>query len=716
MLSIKEDEYQRGLIITDDIAIHPILDFNLYTTAIVKIIKDSFPKFTIGLFGDWGTGKTTLMNSIYAKLQNDNQAVLVRFETWRYEREEQFALIPLLKTIAFALPDEKEFQPLKQKLKRGAISFLKKTPDIVSSIISKYSENAGKIAEEAIDSFRKEFNSKVELLAEVDKDTLYFDGFEDIQNEIKDIRQENPAFRIVVFVDDLDRCSPKKTLEVLESIKVFLGMEGFVYVIGLSHDIVTKLIDIEYKETVDGKQYIKKMIQIPITLPKWDNKDITKLIQDFKDKGLIHKDYRDMIEQECISIAVENNPRELKRFLNNFIVAFEIFGRDKNFNPNFKANELLLIQAIQLRWNEFYNLLMTSGDKKFREELKNYTQMDEATRLKALESDEVKEDDDKNYVLRIRKLLGNYKKETELWNFLNCGKNSDTLSEIPDLTIYRRSVEAGIEPTTVTTGKDQEAYALLRSGKISEFNKRISEFGNLNLSGANLSGANLIGANLSRANLSRANLSGANLSRANLIGANLSRANLSGANLSGANLSGANLSRANLIEANLIEANLSGADLSGADLSGADLSGADLRGTDLIEANLIEANLIEANLRGANLSGADLRKDFLIEANLSAADLSGADLSESVIIGPRYKDDDLFGPHTKDIRIDSNTSFDGAIIDDRDFLDYIRRYTNKVPEKIANKKELKMKLEGMPFYTDAQKNVAVQRSKLPERT
>jgi ABC-type Mn2+/Zn2+ transport system ATPase subunit len=79
-LSIKEDEYQRGLIITDDIAIHPILDFNLYTNAIVKIIKDSYPKFTIGLFGDWGTGKTTLMNSISKALQNDNNSILVRGE------------------------------------------------------------------------------------------------------------------------------------------------------------------------------------------------------------------------------------------------------------------------------------------------------------------------------------------------------------------------------------------------------------------------------------------------------------------------------------------------------------------------------------------------------------------------------------------------------------------------------------------------------------
>jgi predicted KAP-like P-loop ATPase len=139
ILSVKEvDRYQRGLIITDDIAVEPILDFDLYCDAIVTIIEKSYPKFTIGIFGDWGTGKTTLMNTIDESLKEfKNEIITVRFETWRYEREEQFVLIPLLKTIAFALPEEKEFTNLKQKLKRGAVNFLKKTPDIISSIISK---------------------------------------------------------------------------------------------------------------------------------------------------------------------------------------------------------------------------------------------------------------------------------------------------------------------------------------------------------------------------------------------------------------------------------------------------------------------------------------------------------------------------------------------------------------------------------------------------
>jgi hypothetical protein len=57
-------------------------------------------------------------------------------------------------------------------------------------------------------------------------------------------------------------------------------MEGFIYVIGMSHDIVSKLIDLEYKESgVKGEHYIKKMIQIPITLPKCNNQDVVDLVK-----------------------------------------------------------------------------------------------------------------------------------------------------------------------------------------------------------------------------------------------------------------------------------------------------------------------------------------------------------------------------------------------------------------------------------------------------
>jgi hypothetical protein len=62
---------------------------------------------------------------------------------------------------------------------------------------------------------------------------------------------------------------------------------------------------------------------------------------------------------------------------------------------------------------------MTYGDKKFRRELEKYIQMYEDACLRVWEPHEVKEEDDKNYILNIRELLSNCKTDFELWNFLS---------------------------------------------------------------------------------------------------------------------------------------------------------------------------------------------------------------------------------------------------------------------------------------------------------
>ena len=433
---------QKGLIITDDISLDPILDFNLYRNAIVNIIRNSYPKFTIGIFGDWGTGKSTLMNSIDKKLQDEEKdLVIVRFDTWRYERENQFALIPLLKTIQFSIPEEK-YKNLKEAFKEAGIFGLTISNDFLSGIVTTHlGKMAGDLFKKGLDNFSEKVIPELKKVNEIEKNTIYFEGQKKIETIIKRIRQNNPAFRIVVFVDDLDRCSPKKTLEVLESIKIFLGMEGFIYVIGLSHDIVTKLIDIEYKESgIKGEQYIKKIIQIPITLPKWNNQDIIDLVKDFVKKEIIDDKYTNTIDEniELISTAIENNPREIKRFLNNFIVAFEIFSPSKLV----EEKELLVIQAIQLRWNKFYDLLIKS-DENFRKELSKYLLMDEEILLKNLESDEIKEKE--SYDLKVRRVFREFKSDTDLWNFLK--KNTITLNNIKDWNIYRRATEVSKEPT-----------------------------------------------------------------------------------------------------------------------------------------------------------------------------------------------------------------------------------------------------------------------------
>ena len=665
MILSREDElFQRGLILTDDIAIHPILDFNLYRDAIVNIVKNSYPKFTMGIFGDWGAGKTTLINSIDKALQTEKDLIIVRLEAWRYKRE-QFALVSMLKTIAYALPAEKQFEDLRQKLETSAINFLKKTPDILTSIITKYVSEEDEISQEMFDSFKKEFNSKIQLIAELDRDAVYFDGFEEIRKEIKNLRLDNPAFRIIVFVDDLDKCSPKKALEILEFIRVFHDIEGFIYIIGMSQDMMVKLSDIENNETsIEGEHYIKNLIQVPITLPKWSNQDIVKLVRDFIKKGMIHERFKEVVDKniELISVAVDNNPREIKRFLNNFIVAHEIFSSKKNFEAknlifsskkNFEAKELLVIQAIHLRWNKFYNILVKS-DESFFKGLDKYLKMDDETRFKSLDLYGGKKDEDD---IKVWKVLRDFKTDSDLWNFLV--QNSGTLRNIQDWSVYRRAIEMVIEPSTMHRKSiNYEAVKLLQSGKINEFNdKRAIEFKILTMRDADLRDADLMGANLSNCDLDGADLMGANLSGADLMGANLSGARLVGTNLGGADLVGARLWGANLVSTRLWGANLRDAHLVGARLVGANLGG---------------ARLVGANLGGARLVGVDL----------GGADLKQTELTNSIIINPNYES----------LTVNASTEFNNATIDDPQFIDYITQYTRNVPQKVKDKKKLRREL------------------------
>ena len=670
MILSREDELvQSGLILTDDAVIDPILDFNLYTNAIVNIIKNSHPKFSIGVFGDWGTGKTTLINSVDKALQTDRHLVKIRLEASRYKRE-IFPLVSLLKNIAYTLPAEKEFENLKQKLETSAINFLKRTPDILTSIISKYASEEDEISHEMINTFKKELNSKIQLIAELDRDTIYFDGYKEIKKEIRNLRVDNPAFRIVIFVDDLDKCSPGKAFEILEMIRVFHDIEGFIYIIGISHDMIVKLSKVgNIESSIDGERYIKKLIQVPITLPKWSNQDIVRLVKDLIKKGMIHDKFKDVVDKniELISVAIDNNPREIKRFLNNFFVACEIFSGKKNFEAkqlifsgkkNFEAKELLVVQAVHLRWNKFYNILVKSDESFFRG-LDKYLKMDEETRLKSLDLYEEKKDE---IDTKVWKVLHDFKTDSDLWDFLV--KNSNTLRNVRDWSIYSRAIEVAIEPTGIP-GKtvNYEAVKLLQSGKINEFNdKRAIEFKILSIR--------------------EADLRDADLRDADLVGANLSGADLDGADLMGANLSGADLMGANLSGARLVGTNLGGADLVGARLWGANLISTRLWGANLRDAHLVGAKLMGANLGGARLVGANLGGARLVGVDLGGADLKHTELTNSIIINPHYES----------LTVNSSTQFNNAIIDDSQFIDYITQYTRNVPQKIKDKKKLRREL------------------------
>jgi ABC-type dipeptide/oligopeptide/nickel transport system ATPase component len=79
----------------------PSQQFRDYARAFKEVIEVSDPQFALGIFGGWGSGKTTLMNAIEDQLDKD-QIITAQFNAWRYEKEQDL-IVPLLDVIREAL-------------------------------------------------------------------------------------------------------------------------------------------------------------------------------------------------------------------------------------------------------------------------------------------------------------------------------------------------------------------------------------------------------------------------------------------------------------------------------------------------------------------------------------------------------------------------------------------------------------------------------------
>jgi hypothetical protein len=85
----RPSKYEKFQILVDDPAEDPRLGFREYADAFAEIVCGSPPRFAVGIFGTWGSGKTTLMKAIMARIEGRDDVIPVWFNAWRYEREQE---------------------------------------------------------------------------------------------------------------------------------------------------------------------------------------------------------------------------------------------------------------------------------------------------------------------------------------------------------------------------------------------------------------------------------------------------------------------------------------------------------------------------------------------------------------------------------------------------------------------------------------------------
>jgi hypothetical protein len=361
-------------IITDEASpLHPVLDFDKYSQYLAEIIENSFPRFTIGIFGDWGTGKTTLMSMIHTRLEHNNEklpnVLPVWFNAWRYEKEERLAVIPFLRTISIALDnflrthkdqdESSRWSRLSSGLNRTFRAFISASEVTLGPPGAQVKSNLQSIKESLKSIPGDDIGNEI--------DTIYDNATGFLDHALDEIRsgENGDKYRIVVFVDDLDRCTPQNGLDVLESIKGLFDIKGLIYVLGMNPDTIDTLIEEKYKsrkKTVTGLDYMKKIVQLPFHIPAWSEDDIHTLVNDTITRELKGAGELQRIFEEAFSIvvqAIEPNPRETKRFINSMALSQAIF----DYLP---LDELMVVHALRFRqqWNPFLEFITDAITKK----------------------------------------------------------------------------------------------------------------------------------------------------------------------------------------------------------------------------------------------------------------------------------------------------------------------------------------------------------------
>jgi len=209
-LDQKQDEGLRLLLDVPEDEV--VFGFDEYASTLTSAIMGTDPHFTVGIFGGWGCGKTTLLRRIEAQLKSgySDKALTVFFDAWRYQREEHM-LLPLLDTLSDSLKGQQEhWQILSDKVKRL-------TRAIIGAMTIKVPGMDLKV-DEAVKSWQQADELR----------SNYHSWLSELQVALNEAREGDYQRRIVILIDDLDRCLPHRVIEVLESIKVMLDVAGFV--------------------------------------------------------------------------------------------------------------------------------------------------------------------------------------------------------------------------------------------------------------------------------------------------------------------------------------------------------------------------------------------------------------------------------------------------------------------------------------------------------
>ncbi len=321
----------------------PVLGFPAYADALASAIADTVPaQFTVGIYGPWGSGKSSLLKAIAARLalMNPRDVLIVEFDAWRYQRNQEL-VVPLLHAVYRRLAEEQDttlLDSMKRLIRAVGLSMSFRVPVVGPDI--------------SLEDLRRTWAESDALEATLDE--AFALPFENLREVGRGLGHR----RIVILVDDLDRCSVDTVTAMLESINVITDVAGFVFVLALDYDVIVRAVAATYP-TVNGHQFVEKIIQVPFRIPSLDASEdalLTTIVPAMELGRQMSTDDRDLARM--VNLAFGANPRSTKRFVNALNLILNILDRR---GADVEPHVVAALLAGELRWPDEFSDVRTAA-------------------------------------------------------------------------------------------------------------------------------------------------------------------------------------------------------------------------------------------------------------------------------------------------------------------------------------------------------------------
>ena len=370
-----------SLIWTDKATTQDRLGFDDYRRTLVRVIQGADTPIVVGIFGRWGSGKTSLMMMMRQDL-DQAKAQTVWFDAWKYDKEEALwrsLLVAVLRELRDRLPEEeeearKELEELQVQLyqttdhetlggaeidwsqltKATAKGVVKLSLSFIPSILFLKRVSTGPWADggdpNAILAALQ--HERVRMREEAARTLEQFQ--ERFGRAIQRFLEKTGRPFVAIFIDDLDHCLPENAVQVLESIKLFMDVPGCVFILGVDRSVVEKGIETKYagktyNALVSGDDYLKTIVQVPFNLPPLERTDIQKFIE---------AEIRASFPRNLAPIfaaGLEPNPRQIKQTMNVYRLLWTLAEERPGLKRSIVPGLLAKIVVIQMRYPKLYN-------------------------------------------------------------------------------------------------------------------------------------------------------------------------------------------------------------------------------------------------------------------------------------------------------------------------------------------------------------------------